>query len=74
MTINISPETKLGKIENWNMMAFQRGEIPVVRVADKGYTAEDFKKMIANHTFGISSNGVVYKQPKRKIVGKIIRK
>lgn len=72
MTINISPETKLGKIENWNMMAFQRGEIPVVRVADKGYSAEDFKKMIANHTFGISSNGVVYRQDIRGVVPTIL--
>ena len=72
MTINISPETKLGKIENWNMLAFQRGEIPVVRVADKGYSAEDFKKMIANHTFGISANGVVYRQDIRGVVPTIL--
>ena len=69
MTLNISPEKKLGKIEGWNMMAFQRGEIPVVRVNEREYSAEDFKKMIANHTWSISSNGVVYLQPTKKIVG-----
>lgn len=72
MTLNISPETKLGKIENWNMLAFQRGEIPVVRVAEQGYSADDFKKMIANHTFGISSNGVVYRQDVRGVVPTVL--
>lgn len=72
MTLNISPETKIGVISDWNMMSFQRGEIPVVRVADKSYTAADFKKMIANHTWSISSNGVVFRQDIRGIVQIVI--
>lgn len=72
MTLNISPETKLGKIEGWNMMAFQRGEVPVVRVNERGYSADDFKKMIANHTWSISSNGVVYRQDVRGVVPVIL--
>jgi DNA polymerase elongation subunit (family B) len=72
MTLNISPETKLGKIEGWNMMSFQRGEIPVVRVNERGYSADDFKKMIANHTWSISSNGVVYRQDIRGVVPTIL--
>jgi DNA polymerase elongation subunit (family B) len=72
MTLNISPETKLGKIEGWNMMAFQRGEVPVVRINERGYSAEDFKKMIANHTWSISSNGVVYRQDVRGVVPVIL--
>jgi DNA polymerase elongation subunit (family B) len=74
MTLNISPETKLGKIEGWNMMSFQRGEIPVVRVNERGYSAADFTKMIANYTWSISANGVVYSQPHRKIIGKVLTK
>ena len=74
MTLNISPETKIGKIDGWNMMSFQRDEMPTVRLGERGYPAAEFKKMIADHTFGISSNGVMYRQPKRKIVGKIINK
>ena len=72
MTLNISPETKLGKIEGWNMMAFQRGEIPVIRVNERGYSAEDFKKMIANYTWSVSSNGVVYRQDVRGVVPVIL--
>lgn len=72
MTLNISPETKLGKIEGWNMMAFHRGEMPVVRVGERGYSADDFKKMIANHTWSISSNGIVYRQDVRGVVPVIL--
>jgi len=73
MTLNISPEKKIGRVEGWNMMAFQRGEMPIVRLGERGYSSNDFKKLIANHAFSIASNGVVYKQPTRKIVGKIIQ-
>ena len=72
MTVNISPETKLGKIEGWSMMAFQRGEIPVVRVNERGYAAADFKKMIDNYTWSISANGVVYRQDIRGVVPTIL--
>ena len=72
MTLNISPETKLGKIEGWNMMAFQRGEVPVVRVNERGYSAVDFTKMIANYTWSISANGVVYRQDIRGVVPTIL--
>jgi DNA polymerase elongation subunit (family B) len=73
MTLNISPETKIGKVDGWDMMAFQRGELPNIRIGEKSYTAADFKKMIADYKFSISSNGVLYKQPTKKIVGKIIK-
>lgn len=72
MTLNISPETKAGKIEGWSMMAFQRGEIPVVRVGEHGYSADDFKKMIANHAYSVSANGVLYRQDIRGVVPTIL--
>lgn len=72
MTLNISPETKLGKIEGWNMMSFQHDEMPLVRVGERSYTAADFKKMIANHTWSISANGVVYRQDVRGVVPTIL--
>jgi DNA polymerase elongation subunit (family B) len=72
MTLNISPETKIGKIENWSKLEFDRGEIPVVRVGTQSYIAEDFKKMIADHKFSISSNGVVYRQDVHGVVPTIL--
>ena len=72
MTLNISSETKIGKIDGWNKLAFDRGEIPIVRIGDQTYSADDFRRMISNYTFSISSNGVVYRQPIKKIIGKVI--
>jgi len=72
MTLNISPETKLGKIENWDFRAFDKGEMHIVRVGEHGYSYEDFKKMISNNTFSISSNGVVYRQDIAGVVPTIL--
>lgn len=72
MTLNISPEKKLGKIENWDMMSFRRGEIPEVHLNGNKYSADHFKKMLSDHKIAISSNGIIYSQPTRKVVGRII--
>jgi hypothetical protein len=74
MTLNISPETKMGKIEGWDREKFDRGELTMLRVGDHVYNHADFKTLIANNVYSISSNGVLYKQPIKKIVGKIIKK
>lgn len=72
MTLNISPETKIGKVDGWNKLKFDRGEIPLVRIADQAYPAPDFKKMIADYKFSISANGVVYRQDIRGVVPTIL--
>lgn len=74
MTLNISPETKLGKIEDWDRVAFDRGDFDAVKVGERSYPIADFKKMIANYTFSISGNGVIYRQPTKKIIGKVLKK
>ena len=72
MTLNISPETKIGKVDGWDMMAFQRGELPNIRIGEKSYTAADFKKMISNYKYSISANGVIYRQDIRGVVPTIL--
>ena len=72
MTLNISPETKIGKIDGWDRNAFDRGDMHVVRVGDQAYPLEDFKKMISNNTFAISSNGVLYRQDVMGVVPTIL--
>ena len=72
MSLNISSETKLGKIEGWDRLEFDKGNIPEIKIDNKIFTAEEFKKMISNYEFSISSNGVVYKQPKKIVVCKLI--
>jgi len=72
MTLNISPETKLGKVEDWDFHKYDRGEMHIVRIGDQGYSLADFKKMIANNTFAISSNGVLYRQDISGVVPTIL--
>ena len=72
MSLNISPETKVGKIENWNFDAYNRGDMQTVHVGDHGYSLDDFKKMISNNTFSISSNGVLYRQDVPGVVPTIL--
>lgn len=62
MTLNISPETKIGKIDGWDYREFTAGNMPIVRVGETGYTEAEFKELIANGRFSISSNGVMYRQ------------
>lgn len=62
MTLNISPETKVGKIEGWDRLIFDSGKMPIVKVGETSYSDVEFKRMIDNYEFSISSNGVVYRQ------------
>jgi DNA polymerase elongation subunit (family B) len=71
MSINISPETKMGKVDKWDTEKFANGEIGAVTIDGVPFTAEDFKDLIKDGKVGISSNGVLYKQPQKKIIGKI---
>ena len=60
MSLNISPEKKVGKILEWNYDKFSRGEMLNIHIGNSVYGIDDFKKMISNNSFSISSNGVVY--------------
>lgn len=72
MTLNISPETKAGKIEQWSYEAFKRGDLTSVIIGTTPYRIDDFKKMISNNTFSISSNGVLYRQDRLGVVPTIL--
>lgn len=72
MTLNISPETKVGKIEGWDFQKFNSGEMLYVKVGEQSYSCEDFRKMIANYAFSISSNGVVFRQDVRGVIPTIL--
>lgn len=72
MSLNVSPETKVGKIDDWDHASFERGDMQVIHVGEQRYSLDDFKKMIANHAFSISSNGVVYRQDVMGVVPTIL--
>lgn len=63
MSLNISCETKIGKILDWNYEKFVMGNMPLIRIGDQqSYSLADFKKMIDNYAFSIGSNGAIYRQ------------
>jgi DNA polymerase elongation subunit (family B) len=72
MSLNISPETKYGKIEAWDTEKFANGEFRDVVIDGKHVTAEEFKALVADHKLGISSNGVLYRQDKVGLVPAVL--
>lgn len=72
MTLNVSPETKIGKIDGWDYKEFSRGNMPIVRVGETTYTDSEFKDMLATKKFSVSSNGVLYSQDKVGVVPTIL--
>ena len=60
MTTNISPETKVGKIDNWDAQKFMKGEIDTFSLGDKTITKENLRKLLDESKYAISSNGVLY--------------
>jgi len=71
-TLNISPEQRIGKITDWNSEDFISGKLKEIKIANETYTIDEFKKFIENEHIAISGCGVMYKQPTKKMVGKII--
>jgi len=80
MTLNISPETKLGRLTGWNSEEFVKG-------VDKTYTIEDdsgkesaklttaeFKNFLKNNNVSVSTNGVLYTQDKRGLIPTLLEK
>jgi len=72
MSLNISPETKVAKIDNWDTEKFVNGQVGAVTIGTTQYTAEEFKEYIKDGKMSISSNGVVYRQDKIGVVPAIL--
>lgn len=60
MTLNISPETKVGKISNWDAQKFIKGEIDTYYIGKNTITKDNLKRMLDETKYAISSNGVLY--------------
>ena len=72
MTLNISPETKIAKIDGWDRGAFDRNEIYNIQLGDENLTCDEFRKKIKNYKYSIASNGVVYRQDIRGVIPNIL--
>jgi DNA polymerase elongation subunit (family B) len=61
ITLNISPETKVLKIDNWDYTKYLSDDDYKIHVGDHVIPKSDFKKYITDNEMTISANGVVYR-------------
>ena len=61
MTVNISPETKIGKIQDWDANKFVKGEIDTYYIGEDSISKENLKEYLDKSKFAIASNGVLYR-------------
>lgn len=78
MSLNISPETKAGKVVNWNLDKFKDGTQNkfIVQIGDSRETVdrEGFDQFLHGMNLALSSNGILYTKNKKGIVPEILDK
>jgi DNA polymerase elongation subunit (family B) len=77
MTLNISPETKIGKISNWDAEAWIKGEgmenYTIVGKDDTyEYTKQELAEVIKDSNLGVAANGVLYSQDSPGLIADIL--
>jgi DNA polymerase elongation subunit (family B) len=77
MTLNISPETKVGKIQNWDAEENIRGVEKTYKLVGKDgdtyeYTTQELKEVIKDSNLGVAANGVLYTQDKPGLIADIL--
>ena len=73
MTINISPETKVTVINDWNEECLLKSEATQVQFTD-GTHIQDVKRWLVDHNYSVASNGAVYRNDKRGFLPTILEK
>ncbi len=72
MSLNISPETKIGVIPNWDETCLLKTEPTVVQLANK--TITDVKQWLTDNKYTVASNGAVYRTDIKGFLPKILEK
>lgn len=74
MSLNISPETKLGKLDSWDVEPFLKGVDRTYSIKDKNgkdsakLTTSEFKNFLETHNVSVSSNGILYTQDRKGLI------
>ena len=78
MTLNISPEMKLGKLDGWNAEEFIKDETKTYSFNRKGkvemVNSDELKDIFKNNKVSIASNGVLYRNDKQGLIPSILEK
>ena len=73
MTLNISPETKVTVIKDWNEECLLKSESTQVQFMDGTYI-QDVKRWLVDHNYSVASNGAVYRNDQRGFLPTILEK
>jgi DNA polymerase elongation subunit (family B) len=80
MSLNISPETKLGKLDSWEAESFIKGVDKTYSIKDKNgkesakLTTAEFKNFLKDNNVSISTNGVLYTQDRKGLIPTLLEK
>ena len=72
MTLNISPETKIAKIEDWNAEDFIHGKKDEYIVGDEKVSKEKLRSFLDKYKYTVASNGVMYSSDKIGLIPAIL--
>ena len=76
MTLNISPETKIGKIANWDAEEWIRGVDRNYTIVGKEdtyeYSRKELEEVIKDGNLGVAANGVLYSQDQPGLIADIL--
>ena len=76
MTLNISPETKVGKIKNWDaeewIKGVERNYIVSNETEEYEYTRQELADVIRDSNLGVAANGVLYNQDTPGLIADIL--
>jgi DNA polymerase elongation subunit (family B) len=73
MTLNVSPETKVAKIDEWDPEKYLRKEYTEVFIYGEKHSMKDFEEMIVKNNLSVSANGVLYDQNKKGCIPEILK-
>lgn len=72
MSLNISPETKIGKIDNWDAGDYIKGVQKNYTVDGELISKEQIENFLKQYKYSIASNGVLYNTDKKGIIPSIL--
>jgi len=79
MSLNISPETKIGKLKGWDAEEFIKGTKKTYTLESNGrekgkLTETELKDFFDNNKVSVSSNGVLYRSDKKGLIPALLEK
>ena len=77
MSLNISPETKIGKLDGWNAREFVTGINKTYTLVNKSgkevkLSEVKLKEYLDNNNVSISTNGVIYRNNKKGLIPSLL--